>query len=70
MSPGESLIILLLTVIAWLLYQIVKQLSYLTGRLIRLSIFNRPVRGVQFSSKARTKTKSKLDEDPLKKLPN
>lgn len=70
MSTGESLIVSLLTVIAWLLYQIVKQLSYLTGKRIKMSIFNRQVQGVQFKSKSKAKSKPKLDEGPIEKLPN
>jgi hypothetical protein len=72
MSTWEGLVLLLLTVIAWFLYQIAKQLSYLTGKRIKLSIFNRQIQGGQFTSKLKTKakTKPKLDEGPIEKLPN
>jgi hypothetical protein len=40
MSQGETLISILLIVIAYLLYHIAKQLSYLTGRKIKFSFFN------------------------------
>lgn len=38
MTLGETIISFILIVIAYLLYQIVKQLSYLTGRRIRFSL--------------------------------
>ncbi len=38
MSIGETVIAFLLGVIAWLLYQIAKQLSYLTGKRIRFRL--------------------------------
>jgi hypothetical protein len=61
MSQGESLIVIILGVIAYLLYQIARQLTFLTGRKMRSpfsNMFNRP----------RVKSKSK----PLEKehLPN
>lgn len=59
MSQGESLIVLLLGIIAYFLYQIVKQLSYLTGKRFKIALPKFP--------KPKFKIK-KLDEDP--KLPN
>lgn len=70
MTLAESLIIFLLAFIAWLLYQIARQLSYLTGKKITLSVFNRQLQWMQFTSKVRVKTKPKLDESPVEKLPN
>jgi hypothetical protein len=70
MSTAEILIILLLTCITWFLYQIAKQLSYISGKRIKLSIFNRQVQGVQLKKKIRAKTEPKIDEGPLEKLPN
>lgn len=40
MTLGETLITLLLIVIAFLLYQIAKQLSYITGKRIKISLYN------------------------------
>jgi hypothetical protein len=70
MSTAETIIIFLLAVIAWFLYQIAKQLSYMTGKRIKLSIFNRQVQGVSFKTKLKTKSKPKIDEGPIEKLPN
>lgn len=70
MTTGESLIIVLLAMIAWFLYQIAKQLSYMTGKRIKLSIFHRQVQGMRYKSKIKEKSKPKLDEGPLEKLPN
>ena len=70
MSTAETLIVLLLTVITWFLYQKAKQLSYISGRRIKLSIFNRQVQGVNFKSKLKAKAKPKIDEGPIEKLPN
>lgn len=39
MTQGETLISLLLIIIAYLLYQIAKQLSYLTGKKLKISFF-------------------------------
>jgi hypothetical protein len=41
MSTGESLIILLLIIIAYFLYQIAKQLTYITGKRMKLSLFGK-----------------------------
>lgn len=38
MTQGEFLISILLAIIAWLLYQILRQLSYLTGRRFKFSL--------------------------------
>ena len=38
MSSGESLISIILLFIAYMLYQIAKQLSYLTGRKIKFTL--------------------------------
>lgn len=70
MSTAEYIIVLLLAVIAWFLYQISKQLSYMTGKRIKLSIFNRQVQGVSFKQKIKAKAQPKIDEGPLEKLPN
>ncbi|MGI8420425.1 MAG: hypothetical protein ACR2LN_07355 [Candidatus Levyibacteriota bacterium] len=40
MSQGETLISILLIVIAYLLYHIAKQLSYLTGKKLKFTFFN------------------------------
>ena len=40
MTQGESFISILLIIIAYLLYQIAKQLSYLTGKRLKISFFN------------------------------
>lgn len=68
MSTSESLIVLLLIVIAWFLYQIAKQLSYLTGKRIRFAPFNKQLQGMRFKSKLKAKTKE--NEVPLEKLTN
>jgi hypothetical protein len=40
MTTGETLITLLLIIIVYLLYHIAKQLSYLTGKRIKISFLN------------------------------
>lgn len=57
MSQGETLIVLLLGVIAYFLYQIVKQLSYITGEKFEIDLPKFP--------KKKFKIK-KLDEQPPK----
>lgn len=46
MTQGESLIAMVLAVIAYFLFQIAKQLTFLTGRKMRFpfsNLFNKPV---------------------------
>lgn len=59
MSQGESLIAIILAVIAFLLYQIAKQLTYLTGRKMKNPFNN-------MGSKAGFKPKPKPPEKPEK----
>ena len=40
MAQGETLISILLLIIIYFLYHIVKQLSYLTGKRFKISFFN------------------------------
>lgn len=62
MTQGESLIAIILAVIAYLLYQIARQLTFLTGRKMKSpfsDLTNRPT--------AKPKTKQHIKEE---KLPN
>jgi hypothetical protein len=70
MTTAETLIIFLLAMITWFLYQIARQLSYITGKRIKLSIFHRQVQGISLKSKLKKKTEAKIDEGPIEKLPN
>lgn len=63
MSQGETVISILLLVIIFFLYQIAKQLSYLTGRKIRISLFNWQQQYLSFPHK-------KSKKQPPKNLPN
>lgn len=63
MTQGESLIAILLAVIAYLLYQIAKQLTFLTGKKMRSPFIG------MFSSKTSYKPKTKTDKQE-QKLPN
>jgi hypothetical protein len=56
MNSGETLIILLLSVIAYFLYHIAKQLSYLTGKRLKFTFFN--WQGSKSFPKRRVKEKS------------
>lgn len=40
MTTGETLILLVLVIIAYFLYHIAKQLSYLTGKRMKISLFS------------------------------
>lgn len=62
MSQGETLISILLALIAYFLYQIAKQLSYLTGKRIKFGL-----RIPKFTSE--NFKKKKVEED-TRKLPN
>jgi len=64
MSKGETLISLLLIIIAYLLFQILKQLSYLTGRRFKISFFNWQSYKPVFKNKQSSKKSSE------EKLPN
>ncbi|MBA3723451.1 MAG: hypothetical protein H0W89_00965 [Candidatus Levybacteria bacterium] len=64
MTTGETLIAFLLAIIIWLLYQIAKQLSYMTGKRLKFSFFNQQIQRFRF------KTKPKAKEEPFEKLPN
>jgi len=59
MTQGETIISLLLIVIAWILYQIAKQLSFLTGRKIKFSFprFTQKVRLPETRKKEESKEK-------------
>lgn len=70
MSQGEVIIAFLLAVIAWLLYQIAKQLSYLTGRRIKLSIFNKELYNDMKRKFAADEKKKREKDDLPTRLPN
>jgi len=59
MNSGETLIIFLLGIIAYFLYQIAKQLSYLTGKRLKFTFFN--WQGSKSFPKRRVKEKSESD---------
>lgn len=61
-SPFEYIIILLLGIIAYLLYQIVRQLTFLTGRKMRS-----PFKGL-FGNKYKASKPERLPKE--EKLPN
>jgi len=63
MTQGESLISILLIIIIYLLYQIAKQLSYLTGKRLKISFFNWQINKIHFKQKPPKKS-------PPEKLPN
>jgi len=65
MTTGETLIALLLIIIAYFLYHIAKQLSYLTGKRLKISFFKWHS-STYFSSKLPTSSRKEKDE----KLPN
>jgi hypothetical protein len=62
MNQAETMIILLLIVIAYFLYQIARQLSYLTGIKIKLPFaqWKIPKRTVQSEPKSKQQKKEKL----------
>ena len=62
MSQGETLISIILIVIAYFLYHIAKQLSYLTGKRLKISIFN--------WGTTRSLPKSPKRQEKEEKLPN
>lgn len=64
MAQGESFISIILIVIAYLLYQIAKQLSYLTGKRLKISLFNWHI------NKPSGKQNTKHDKDFSENLPN
>jgi len=64
MNSGETLIIFLLGIIAYFLYHIAKQLSYLTGKRLKLPFSH--WRGAKSFPKRRVKEKS----EPEPNLPN
>ncbi|MEK7572237.1 MAG: hypothetical protein AAB553_08255 [Patescibacteria group bacterium] len=67
MSLFDTIIILLLTIIAYFLYHIAKQLSYLTGRRIKISFFNKTLYQSLIQKRA-PKENRKEPREP--KLPN
>lgn len=67
MEFGQTLIIFLLTVIAYFLYHIAKQLSYLTGHRIKISLFNKQI----YNGLTRKRPKEVKREEKIEpKLPN
>lgn len=67
MSFGETIISALLLVIAYFLYHIAKQLSYLTGKRIKITLFNKELyNGLKRKFTEEKKTKEK----PSPRLPN
>jgi hypothetical protein len=64
MAQGETLISILLLIIIYFLYQITKQLSYLTGKRFKISFFN------WHSYKPILKPKQSSKKPPEEKLPN
>lgn len=70
MTQGEVLIAFLLALIAWFLYQIARQLSYLTGRKVKFSLFNKELYNGVKRKFAQEKKKKSEREISLSKLPN
>ena len=64
MTQGEFVISILLIIIAYFLYQITKQLSYITGKRLKISFFNWQIN--KFPRKQNLPKK----KDPPEKLPN
>ncbi len=60
MTQGESLIAIILAVIAYLLYQIARQLTFLTGRKMKS-----PFRGMMKSAPFKPKTKPQEKHEKL-----
>ncbi len=60
MTSGETVIALLLGIIAWFLYQIAKQLSYLTGKKIRFRFFNWKITNPLKQSRTQMREQEKL----------
>jgi uncharacterized protein involved in outer membrane biogenesis len=63
MNEGESFISILLVIIIYFLYQIARQLSYITGKKIKISFFNWQNYKPYIKQKSQKKT-------PTEKLPN
>jgi hypothetical protein len=64
MTQGESVISILLIVIVYFLYQIIRQLSYITGKRLKISFFNWQIN--KFPRKQNLPKRKDLPE----KLPN
>jgi hypothetical protein len=63
MTQGETFISILLVIIIYFLYHIAKQLSYLTGKRLKISFFNWQTNKISFKPKPHKK-------DPPEKLTN
>lgn len=63
MTTGETFISLLLIVIAYFLYHIAKQLSYLTGKRLKISF-------MQWGGRTQYPLRKTRKEEPPEKLPN
>jgi len=71
MSQGETLISLLLILVVYFLYQIAKQLTYVTGKRMRLPQFTRTISHRLKKSFANKHVhKDSSEEDLPTKLPN
>jgi|GEM_PF-2323486 len=71
MSQGETLISLLLILVVYFLYQIAKQLTYVTGKRMRLPQFTRTMsHRLKKSFTSKTPRDNSSDTDLPTKLPN